>query len=232
MDAPPRGIARYDADDSLLPAPIQQRPLAVRTRDPLGTASRVAGLLVKLTLLAILVAILVAGLSLLGVGGRTTAGLGEQIGAAIERSSGAVGNVAQTIRDATDPAHPPRGPITYDTEFAELATYRVGAEIPGAAERTIIVSRLERRTDAPAPDTAAYAVIHTELRSPRETRVLGILVRSDREPRDLFLYKGESIRVGRKLYKVNWLSLEQQQIGLAAYRQPDQVTGALKLETD
>ncbi len=227
-----RSIARYESDDALLATPIPERQVVVHRADPLDTANRLVGLLARLTLLAVLVAILVAVLGLIGVGGRATASVGDRIGAAIERSTGALTGVAQSVRDAADPAHPPRAPLAFDTEFEELLKLQAGAQLSGASERTVAFARFERRADAPSPEAAAYAVLHTELRSPREIRIFGVLLRSDRDPRDAFLYKGESIRVGRKLYKVNWVSLEHQQVALTAYRHPDQVTGTLKLEAN
>ena len=31
-------------------------------------------------------------------------------------------------------------------------------------------------------------------------------------------WRGETIRIGQKLYKVNWVSIERQQVALIAYR--------------
>jgi hypothetical protein len=62
--------------------------------------------------------------------------------------------------------------------------------------------------------------------------VLGVTVRSTRDPREYYLYKGETIRIGSKLYKVNWVSTERQQLALIAYREQDRVTAPLKAEID
>jgi hypothetical protein len=59
-----------------------------------------------------------------------------------------------------------------------------------------------------------------------------MVVNSTRDPRDYYLYKGETFRVGRKLYKVNWVSLERNQVAIATYRDPDRVTAPLKFELD
>jgi hypothetical protein len=228
-----RTLARYDDDDdrALLDAP-PPRPPARRRADPLDVASRTAGLLIKLTLLAILVAVLIGVVGLMGAGGRATAGLGAGLSGAVERGAGAVANAVQAARDAADPAHPPRQSLAYDTELEELTRLDVGSPIPGASERTLVLSGVQRRESPEHPDAAVYAVLHSELKTPRETRILGVVVSSTRDPSDLYLYKGETFRVGRKLYKVNWVSLERNQIAIATYRDPDRVTAPLKFELD
>lgn len=79
------------------------------------------------------------------------------------------------------------------------------------------------------PDSAVYAVLHSALREPRETKVLGVTIRSTRDEQDHVLYKGETLRIGRRLYKVNWVSAERQQIALVAYRDQDRVTAPLEV---
>ena len=227
-----RTLRRRDDDDGgLVGRPVPGPP--ARRGDALGVASRVVGLLLKLTLLAILVAVLVGLLGLLaflGVGARGSGGIGEQIGVAVTRGTDAVAGAVRTVRDAADPAHPPRQPLAQDTEFDELIRLDVGASLPASEGRTLVFSGVQRREGPESSDAAVYAVVHSELIVPRETRVLGILVRRDREPRDFYLYKGESFRVGSRLYKVNWVSLDRRQMAVAAYRDPDRVTAPLKFE--
>ena len=91
---------------------------------------------------------------------------------------------------------------------------------------------IKRREGADSPDSALYAVIHAALRQPRETRVLGQLLRSDSDPHDYVVYKGESFRIGRALYRVNWISQEEAAIAAGTYRNPDAVRDPLKLEYD
>ena len=62
--------------------------------------------------------------------------------------------------------------------------------------------------------------------------MLGVTVRSTTEPRDDYIYKGETIRVGSKLYKVNWISAERNQIALIAYRDQDHVAAPVKAAFD
>jgi hypothetical protein len=94
------------------------------------------------------------------------------------------------------------------------------------------VTAIQRRPDATSPDAALYATLHSELRQPNDTKVLGVTVRSSREPRDDYLYKGETVRIGSKLYKVNWISAEGQQIALVAYRDQDHVSSPVKAAFD
>ena len=227
-----RALRRQDDDAALVGQARPVGPPARRRVDALGVASRTLGLLLKLTLLLILLTVLVGMIGFFGIGGRTTAGVGDRIGAAIEGGAGTVARAVQTVRDATDPAHPPREALAQDTEFDELVRLDVGASIVGSQTRTLTITSIQRRPDAPDPDQGVYAVVHSELVTPRETRILGMVVRRDRDPRDDYLYKGETFRVGRRLYKVNWVSLDRQQIAIAAYRDPDRATASVKFQAD
>ena len=85
---------------------------------------------------------------------------------------------------------------------------------------------------ADSPDTVLYAVIHAELRQPRETRVLGQLLRSDADPHDYVIYKGETFRLSRALYRVNWISQDENALAAGRYRNPDAVSASLKFDVD
>ncbi len=227
-----RALRRHNDDDALAGRAQPVGPLARRNGDLLGTVSRGIGLLVKLTLLLILLTVLVGLMGLLGIGGGTTASVGNRIGAALGDGAGIVGRAVQSVRDVTDPAHPPRDALAQDTEFDELVRLDVGAQIGGSQTRTLTITGIQRRQDAVSPDQGTYAVIHSELVVPRETRILGLFVRLDRESRDDYLYKGETFRVGRRLYKANWVSLDRQQVAIAAYRDADRATAPVKFEAD
>jgi hypothetical protein len=94
----------------------------------------------------------------------------------------------------------------------------------------LTVQSIRRRDGAPSSDTALYAVIHAELREPHETRVLGQLVRSDSDPHDYAVYKGETFQIGRALYRLNWLSQDDNAVAAGVLRHPDSVPAALKFE--
>lgn len=224
-----RSLRQYN-DEALVGKTASTAP--ERRRDWLALTSRTVGLLVKLTFLAILLVVLIGLLDVVGVGGRTTTGVGESLSAAFAGGTRAVAGAVQSVRDLGDPAHPPRGPLTQDTELDELMRLDVGSQVLGSADRTVIVTSVGRREDADSPDASIFAVVHTELRQPREVRIFGVVVRTDTEPRDHYLYKGETFRVGRRLYKVNWVSLDRQQVAIGAYREPDRVTAPRKLEAD
>jgi hypothetical protein len=245
----PRLPARAD-DDLLLDRPAPQdwrpvrqydertdeRPVVVRSlprrTGPLDAVSRGIGALIKLTVLLILLAVLWGTVTMINAGVRAPGVLGEQIGSAIERGAGAVGAVGQRIADTFDPAHPPRQALTQDVEIDELLRLDVGNQIAGSATRELTLASIQRRSDPSGPDGAVYAVLHGELREPQETKVLGVTVRTTRDPTVVYLYKGETVRIGRKLYKVNWVSIERQQLALIAYREQDRVTAPLKAELD
>ena len=243
--------ARADDDELALDVPSRQgwrevypepsrredvRPIVVsqpaRRATPLDAVSRGIGLLLKLTLLLILLAALWGMVTLIGAGVRAPGAIGEQIGGAIERGASIVGAAGQRVADAFDPAHPPRSPLPQDVEIDELLRLNVGAQVSGSSTRELAVASIQRRADPSGPDGAVYVVLHGELREPQETKVLGVTVRSTRDPKDYYLYKGETIRIGRKLYKVNWVSVERQQVALIAYRDQDRVTAPLKVEID
>ena len=208
----------------IAPAP---RPLTA-----VDVVSRGIGTLIKLTVLLILLAVLWGLVAMVNAGVRAPGAIGEQIGNPVERSANAIGAVGQRVMDQFDPAHPPRLPLAHDIEIDELLRLNAGSQVSGSSTRTVTVASIQRRADPSGPDGAVYAVLHGELREPQETKVLGVTVRTTRDPQDYYLYKGETIRIGRKLYKVNWVSIERQQLALIAYREQDRVTAPLKAEID
>lgn len=237
-DVPPaiRTGSRYEDRDDLRLTREDARPIVVsapvRPPSALDTVSRGIGALVKLTVLLILLTILWGLVSMVDVGARAPGALGDQIGGAIERGAGAVASAGQQIADAFDPAHPPRQALTQDVEIDELLRIGVGGSIPGSSTRDLTLASIQRRADPSGPDQAVYAVLHGELKQAQESSVLGVTVQSTRDPQDFYLYKGETIRIGQKLYKVNWVSIERQQLALVAYREQDRVAAPLKAEID
>ncbi|MCC7367496.1 MAG: hypothetical protein IT306_03680 [Chloroflexi bacterium] len=251
---PARRQPRHD-DDLLLdrPAPQDLRPIreaesapanvhdaarpiifqpAPRPRSALDTVSRGIGLLLRLTMLLILGAVLWGVVSFVGAGMRAPAAIGEGIGNAIERGAGVAAAAAQRVTDTFDPAHPPRQALAQDAEIDELLRLNIGGEIQGSTTRSITLASIQRRAEPTGQDSAIYAVLHSELRQPQETKVLGVTVRSTRDPQDHYLYKGETVRIGARLYKVNWVSMERQQLALVAYREQDRVAAPLKAQVD
>ena len=217
---------------SSAPPAASSEPVVRPRRDPLGVASGVVGLALKLTWLAILLALLVGLLGLIGIGGRPTATVGDKVGAAFQQGVNALGAAAQQARDAFDPTHPPRTALAQDTEIDELLRIGVGQELTGSGTRTVTLASVQRRDGADGPDTAVYATLKSELRVPDETKVLGVTLRSTRDPREHHLYRGETFRIGTKLYKVNWVSVERQQAAIVAYRDQDRVTAPTKFAID
>lgn len=197
---------------------------AAPRRGVLGTAIQATVLLLLLAMLAAVVLGLFALMSLMNAPNQLAGGVGDRITSV---SSQAAHAAQQALQNATDPNHPPSG-LTYDTEFSALQTWRVGDELPGGSEYVLTLRGVTRREGADSPDTALYAVVHAELRRPHETRVLGQLIRSDADPHDFAVYKGESFRIGRALYRVNWISQEQQAMAAGTYRNPDAVNASLK----
>ncbi|GAC1315492.1 MAG: hypothetical protein NVSMB2_07190 [Chloroflexota bacterium] len=222
MIPPPHKPERVDAP----PAPI------VITRESRDARSSLIGGLTLVLLLAVLGAVLLVLFtvaSLVNVPGQVAGGLGSRLGAVAETSGQAVARAQQAIEDATDPAHPPVG-LTYDTEFSSLLVIHTAEHLPGGTDYALSLTGLTRRPNPASADVAQYATIHAELRQPHETRLLGQLLRSDSDAHDYAVYKGESFRVGRSVFRVNWVSASEASVAIAAYRAPDTISAPLKFD--
>jgi hypothetical protein len=211
---------------------IQEPPTpSPRGRGILGTAVQLVILLLLMSILAMVVMMALAFSTLVSVPGQVAGGVSSQLGGVAAQASRAVTGAQQAVQSVADPNRPPTG-LTLDNEFTTLPIWHVGDGLPGGAQYVLVVQAIRRREGADSPDSALYAVIHAALRQPRETRVLGQLLRSDSDPHDYVVYKGESFRIGRVLYRVNWISQEEAAIAAGTYRNPDTVRDPLKFEYD
>jgi hypothetical protein len=202
------------------------------SRLSVGAAIQWLALLLLLgTFGAVLLVLLALASLLTSLPGQTVGGVSAGLSSAAAGAAQTITSAERGVRDAFDPAHPPTG-LSYDTEFSSLQTWRVGEQLPTASEYVLSVQAIRRREAADSPDTALYAVVHAELRQPRETRVLGQVVRSDKDPHDHVVYKGESFRIGRAIYRVNWVSQADSSLAAGAYRHPDAVSAPLKFAYD
>ena len=195
---------------------------APRSGSFLGTALQVVTLCLLLAILAAVVLVLFSVVSLINVPNQVAGGVGSQLG-------NAASGVQQVLQNATDPNHPPVG-LTYDTPFSALDTWHVGDGLPGGTDYVLTVQTIQRRDNASTPQTSVYATIHAELRQPHETRLLGQVVRSDSDPHDYVVYTGETFRISHQVYRVNWISQDQNAIAAGVVRNPDSVTQSLKLD--
>jgi len=200
-------------------------------RGIVGTAVQIVILLLLLSILATVVILLLAIAPLLSVPGQVAGGVSSQLGGVASQASRAVSNAQQVVQNVTDPNHPPSA-LSYDNEFTALQVWHLGDGLPGGQEYVLVLQSIKRRAGADSPDTALYADIHAALRQPRETRLLGQLIRSDSDPHDYVVYKGEAFRIGRALYRVNWISQEDGALAAGIYRNPDAVGLPLKFEYD
>jgi hypothetical protein len=180
-------------------------------------------------IIALLLAIL-AGVAMLVLTMAAVVNVPSGVGAGLAgQARSVVSGAQQALTNATDPTHPPSG-LAYDTEFSSLQVVRTGDGLSGGTQYVLTLQAIKRRESAESPDTALYATVHAQLRTPRETRLLGQVVRSDADPHDYALYKGESFRIGRVVYRVNWISEADSAMAAAAYRNPDGVTAVLKFD--
>jgi hypothetical protein len=195
---------------------------APRTRSILGTALQVLVLVLLLAIVALVLAGVFAVVSLVSAPRDVASGVTNRAGQVIS-------DAQQAIQDATDPNHPPAG-LSYDTELTGVDVWHLGEGLPGGTEYLLTVQSIQRRTGAASPDSSLYAVLHAELRQPRLTRILGQVVRSDSDPHDYALYKGETFRVSRVVYRVNWISQEAGELAAGVVRNPDTITQTLKFD--
>jgi hypothetical protein len=198
-------------------------------RGAVGTAIQVILLLLLVSILAGVILLLLAVASLVNVPGQVAGGLGSQLTGVAADASRAASGAQQALQNVTDPNHPPSG-LIQDNEFATLQVVHAGETLPGGTQYVINLRGIKRRAGADAPENALYAEIHAELRQPREIRLLGQLLRSDSDPHDHVVYKGETFRIARALYRVNWLSEADRAFAVAAYRLPDTVSAPLKFD--
>ena len=213
----------------LAPRERERLVVAAPPRSMLSTALQTVMLLLLLGILAAVLLVLFAVASLVNVPGQVAGGVGSQLGGVATQAGRAVSGAQQALQNATDPNHPPTG-LVYDTEFSSLQAWHVGDGLPGGTEYVLTVQGIKRREGADSPDTALYAVIHAQLRQPRETRLFGQVIRSDSDPHDYAVYKGETFRVGRVVYRVNWISQDENGLAAGVVRRPDAVTAPLKLD--
>ena len=200
-------------------------------RNILGNVIQVVSLLLLLAILAGVLVMLVALASLLNVSGQVAGGVSSGLGGAAAQVGRGLSGAEQALRNATDPAHPPTG-LVYDTEFSTLYVWHLGDQLPDARDYVLTLQDIRRREGADSPDTALYAVVHAELRQPRETRLFGQVIRSDRDPHDHVVFKGETFRIGHALYRANWISQADAALAAGVYRQPDSVSAPLKFAYD
>lgn len=177
-----------------------------------------------LLLLAIFAAVVLVLFSVTSI-----ANVPSQVGGVASQASRIASSAQQAVQNATDPNHPPSG-LAYDTELTAVDTWHVGDGLPGGTDYVLTVKDIQRRANADSPDTALYADVHAELRQPRETRILGQLVRSDSDPHDYVVYKGEMFRIGHAVYRVNWISQEAEAVAAGIVRSPDAMTQPLKFD--
>jgi hypothetical protein len=224
-------MARTELTPNGRPTPVEVRPVVVERspRSILGTVLQAVSLLLLLSILAAVVLVLFAVASLINVPGQVAGGISSQLGGVASQASRAIGGAQQALQNATDPNHPPVG-LAYDTELTSLQTWHVGDGLPGGTQYVLTVQSINRRQGADSPDTALYASVHVELRQPHETRLLGQLIRSDSDPHDYALYKGEVFKIGRTVYRVNWVSQDENAIAAGVLRNPDAITQPLKFD--
>jgi hypothetical protein len=201
---------------------------AARRRDSLDTVLRLLTGLVLAMVVLLLGAMLLLVASLAG----TVSGAGTGIGQAGERLLGEAQRAAERVGDLVDPASPPRGGLDHDTEFDRLRILSVDEALGPLEEYTLTLLDIRKRDGARNRDEAQYAVLQRRLVEPRRTTLGPLVVREDWDEAELYLYKGETLRLGRDYHRVNWVSVEPQAMAIARYRSADDLTIAPKFQLD
>ena len=91
------------------PPTVSTRPATTETRGRgvVGTAIQVMILLLLLSILAAVVFVLFAVMSLVNVPGQVAGGVSTGLGGVASQAGRAVGSAQQALQNATDPNHPP-----------------------------------------------------------------------------------------------------------------------------
>ncbi len=201
-----------------------------RPRDLLVWGLAATVLAIGIILCALALVVLASATSLLG--GGPLRPVGERLGQAVEQTSQELARAGQAAADTLDPTHPPREALRQDAEFDALQVVGVGEVLGQTAGSRLELASIARRADAASPDTAQYAVVRRTLVAPRPREVLGLRLGEERGEREHYLYKGQSFRLGSAYYKVNWVSVDRQQVAIARYRSADGLLGKLAFEYD
>jgi hypothetical protein len=215
-----------------LPTIIREPAIPVRVEPNPGCRAGTVALGVFLGSLSILFLALAASVVLVvaqftHVGDNLAGGVGSTVqtaGQAVARSAQAA---VQSIQDTTDPLHPPRYAIQQDPQFDQLQTLAAGGTLGDSRLYHFDVVAIEQRPVGGDPDQRIYARVHRKLIVPNVTKVLGVTVRTDDQAKDFALYRGQELGLGGHAYKVNWLSLETQQVAMIRYRHAEDAPGPL-----
>lgn len=208
------------------------RPQVIVVEPRRGAFDAVFRVLAGLAMVVII--LMLAGLLLVIVGlssslGATNASLSSASNA-IQQASSAIQGPLQELISQVQPDRPPPSAVSAAPEFADFKRIAVGAPIGQSARYTLTVSRTVKRDGGADPNQAQYVVVHRKLLTPSPRMVGPVQVGVDYDEADFSLYKGESFQLGQDIYQVNWVSLEDNAIGLVRFRHPDTVTGALKFQ--
>lgn len=217
---PPNWIA-YPA-----PPPATSRAVEVFKVVALGAV----GLLLVTIALGILAALFLMVSTLL----QTTEAVGS-LGGRLDRSlagvAGSLGEAGARVADLTDPTRPPRAGLVIDTEIASFRKVAPGETIGEANGYRYVLREIRLRDTAAPAEHRQFAVIHRERTAPPGRSLLGIPLPPDTEEADYFLDRGELYQIGSTLFKVNWISAAQQELGLVTLRYPDQAAGSIEFRS-
>ena len=195
----------------------------------LGWALALAGLALGVLLCALALAALIGVASLASGPWRP---MSDQLSTAVTRAGDVAAGAGQAAADLLDPRHPPREPLRLDTELDALTVVGVSSPVGVTAGSQVTLASVVKRADALDAATAQYAVVRRTFLEPQARRILGLPLGTDRGEQEHYLYQGQSFRLGPHYYKVNWVSLDRQQVAIARYRSADGVIGRLAFEYD
>lgn len=231
MDNPRQDTAerrRIEAVEAADPA----RPQVVVLEPRRGALDAVVKVLAGLAMVVII--LMLASLLLVIVGLSSSLGAANtslsSASSAIQQASAAIQGPIQGLIGQIQPDRPPPAAISAGPEFADLRRAAVGDQVGQSSRYIVTVSRVVKRDGTADPNQAQYAVVHRKLTTPAPRMVGPVQVGVDYDEADLFLYKGETFQIGADIYQVNWISVEDNAMGVVRFRHPDSVTGTLKFQ--
>ncbi len=215
---------------------VEGRPQVIMVQAPRGggwldVAFRVLAGLAMAMIIALLAALLLVIVGLSGAMGAANSSL-SNASSAIQQATSAIQGPLQSVLGQVQPDRPPPAQVSDGPEFSGLSQVAVGAEVGRSTRYVLTVSRIVKRDGATDPNQAQYAVLHRKLLTPAPRMVGPVQVGEDYDEADLYVYKGESFRLGSAIYQVNWISVQDNTIGLLQYRNSDAATGMLKFQLD
>ena len=151
---------------------------------------------------------------------------------AVQQASSALQGPIQGLLGQVQPDRPPPSQVSQGPEFSQFERVPAGEPVGQSSTYVLTVSRVVKRDGASDPNQSQYAVLHRKLMTPRPRTVGPIQVGEDYDEADYTVYKGENFRLGAAIYQVNWVSVQDNAVGIVRFRNSDAVAGPIKFQVN